>query len=272
MGRGHIQYRLPASDREVWVVFSAFYNYRLPDGTLLSVDQQAAWCPHCRTFVLGERIKTVDQMEQRITELRNPSGELKELLAFVGTSVEKELADLHRRIEWRRGRVTPARCLHCGTPQIVPLPNSRSFAHPDTGATVIVESNGWTDLPPHIQDFTPEGEQLPGPLTQAENMIALHARLDMQLDAGATTEDLIAAGYSQKSGDQMCRGSSTKFQCSNCQRWFDEVIDTSIDTRLCWRCGRGSTPQGVVQQSPGLAGRGAPQPANPGLPTSAHEP
>jgi hypothetical protein len=76
MGRGYIQYRLPATGRDVWVLFSAFYNYRMPDGSLLSVNQQPAWCPQCGDFVLGECIQSVEQMEQRARELRNASEEL----------------------------------------------------------------------------------------------------------------------------------------------------------------------------------------------------
>jgi hypothetical protein len=177
MGRGYVQYRLLDSDGELRVFFSAFFNYRLPRGDLLSVNQQPAWCSQCRTFAPAERIESVDRMEQRITELQNADARLLETLTFCGTTVANELADLTLRIEWRRRRINPPRCLHCGCSEIVPLPDHGPFPHPTTGETVIEAGRGFTDLPPDIQDFTPEGDPLSRPTERAEYESALAARL-----------------------------------------------------------------------------------------------
>ena len=60
-------------------------------------------------------------------------------------------------------------------------------------------------------------------------------------DEGKTTEQLIADGYRQEAEGRMCGGTSIKFQCSDCCRWFDEVTDGYLYTQFCWKCWRRGT-------------------------------
>lgn len=60
----------------------------------------------------------------------------------------------------------------------------------------------------------------------------------LRQDKGETTEKLLATGYSRVGDAQMRNGTNTKYECSNCHLWFDEVTDVYIDTQLCWRCRR----------------------------------
>lgn len=165
MGRGYIEYQLPDSKRDEWVLFSAFLNYRLPDGSTLSIGQQPAWCWACRAFVLAEELSSIASLEEEIHRLEAADPEALRTWAFVsnGEPVQDRITELHRRIEWRRGRISPPRCLHCGTLEIVPIPWTGEFPHPQTGERVIVVSSGWADAAPWIADFSPEGEQLAEP-------------------------------------------------------------------------------------------------------------
>jgi hypothetical protein len=59
MGRGFVEYHLPESGRDELVVWSAFIDYRLADGTKLHILQQPAWCPACNHFVIAEEVPSV---------------------------------------------------------------------------------------------------------------------------------------------------------------------------------------------------------------------
>ncbi|MDB5306890.1 MAG: hypothetical protein JWO38_1092 [Gemmataceae bacterium] len=157
MGRGFIEYSLPAAGRTEFVAYSAFLTYRLPDGSELPVDQQPAWCPVCMRFVLGERLPSVAELEQSLAAVQARDPQRLRMLTFVGRSVEDETAELGRRIGWRRGRVNPPRCLECGCDRILPLPPGNEFAHPATGEPVVVASSGFASTDRWVAEFTPEG-------------------------------------------------------------------------------------------------------------------
>ena len=162
MGRGFVEYHLPESKRDEWVLVSAFLNYRLPSGDKLSILQQPAWCPSCRAFVIAEELPSVESLEGEIHLLQAANPVALQTWAFVsnGAPVKGRIAELRRRIEWRRGRIRPPRCLYCGALEVVPIPASGEFRHPQTGEQVMVASSGWADTAPWVADFSPEGEHL----------------------------------------------------------------------------------------------------------------
>ena len=160
MGRGFCEYSLPASGGREFVAYSAFLDYRLADGSTLHVDQQPAWCPACGHFVLAEFIQTVAELEQSLAAVSSGDPERMRLLEFIGRSPAEEVAELTRRIEWRRGRVSPPRCLECGAVGVVPLPTSDRFAHPATGEPVALISSGFASMARWVAEFTPEGTKL----------------------------------------------------------------------------------------------------------------
>ena len=165
MGRGFVQYHLPESAREEWVLWSAFIDYRLPDGTKLHIWQQPAWCAHCRRFVIAEEIPSVEALQQEIARFRSADPDTLGTWAFVsnGAPVAERIAELSRYVQWRRGRQSPPRCLECGAVGPVPIPLVGGFAHPQTGECVVVGDSGWADTAPWFADFSPEGERLAEP-------------------------------------------------------------------------------------------------------------
>ncbi|HEY7314018.1 MAG TPA: hypothetical protein VH643_32005 [Gemmataceae bacterium] len=162
MGRGFVKYHLPESGRDEWVLWSAFIDYRLVDGTKLHILQQPAWCPTCGRFVIAEEIPSVAAFEEEIARYRSGERDTLQEWAFVsnGLPVEERVAELLRYVEWRRTRQSPPRCLKCGAIDPVPVPMSGEFAHPRTGEHVRVESSGFADCASWFAEFSPEGEKL----------------------------------------------------------------------------------------------------------------
>jgi len=161
MGRGFVEYHLPESGRDEWVLFSAFIYYHLADGTKLSILQEPAWCSACKAFVIAEVVPSVESLEEKIRGLQAGDPELLQTWAFVsnGAPVEERITELRRRIEWRRSRRSPPKCLHCGSLGSVPIPMSGEFAHPHTGERVIVGSSGFAVTDSWFAEFSSEGKQ-----------------------------------------------------------------------------------------------------------------
>jgi hypothetical protein len=162
MGRGFVEYHLPESGRDEWVLWSAFIDYRLADGTKLHIWQQPAWCPDCSRFVIAEYIPSVEELEEEIAKYRSADRDTLRTWAFVsnGSRVTERVAELLRYIEWRRRRESPPRCLECGAVSPVPIPMSGEFVHPRTGERVVVGGSGFADAAPWFAEFSPEGERL----------------------------------------------------------------------------------------------------------------
>lgn len=157
MGRGFIEYHLPDSRTDTSVLFSAFLDYLLEDGSKIHVEQQPAWCRACDSFVPAELLQPVEHLEREIARLQSwlsgrwvmPSGQRKR--------GKEMLAEVEKRLSWRRGRVSPPRCLQCGSIEVVPVPGSGEFSHPATGERVVSASSGFADAAPWFAAFSPEG-------------------------------------------------------------------------------------------------------------------
>jgi hypothetical protein len=165
MGRGYIKYHLSESAREEWVLWSAFINYRLADGSKLHILQQPAWCPACLRFVIAEDLSSVEALEEEMAQFRLAAPDTLRQWAFVsnGAPVSERIIELLRYIAWRRSRRSPPRCLECGAVDPIPIPTSGEFTHPANGQRVMVQSSGFADTEPWFADFSPEGERLPPP-------------------------------------------------------------------------------------------------------------
>lgn len=162
MGRGFTQYAFPDSgSADSIALYSAFVDYRLPDGSRLHVRQRECWCPRCDCFVFAEDVPSLTDLEAELARLMNPDEELHQVLTFLEVTIENQIAETQARIEWRRNRKTPPKCLHCGSTNITILPNvreSEEFRHPKTGQRVVVAGRGFSDAAPWRAEFTAEGD------------------------------------------------------------------------------------------------------------------
>jgi hypothetical protein len=107
---------------------------------------------------MAERVESIDELQDEIERLRNPDDEESQMIAFIGTPVDERIAELESRIIWRQNRKSPAKCLHCGSTKIVPIPDAQEFAHPSTGERVVVAGRGFASTDEWHAEFTPEGD------------------------------------------------------------------------------------------------------------------
>lgn len=165
MGRGFIEYHLPELGHNEWVLFSAFIDYRLADGSKLHIRQQSAWCRACQRFVVAEEVPSIEALEEEIARFHAADPHTLKMWEFVsnGAPVEERVVELLRYVAWRKERRSPPRCLECGAVDPVTIPESGEFAHPATGVRVVVGSSGFAATAPWIADFTPEGERVTKP-------------------------------------------------------------------------------------------------------------
>jgi hypothetical protein len=164
------------------VLLSAFIEYRLADGTKLPILQQPAWCPACGRFVIAEWVPSTEELEEEISKFRSADRDTLQMWAFVSNeaSVGERIAELTRRIEWRRARQSPPRCLECGSLGSVPIPATGEFSHPHTGERVVVGDSGWADTAAWFAEFSPEGEQLREGEEKGSGLMSSHINELMQ--------------------------------------------------------------------------------------------
>src|SRR6186713_1109976 len=102
-------------------LFDVLRSYKLQgDEYRLAIQQAFAWCPDCRHVVHTERLDNVPTLEAELDESSSLGKELYAELASPSDgswqkTKERHVNDLRRRIEWRRSRVAPPRCLECGS-------------------------------------------------------------------------------------------------------------------------------------------------------------
>jgi hypothetical protein len=161
MGRAYTQYSFPDSGTEnAYVLYSAFLNYRLPDGSLLHVQQKECWCATCNCFLMGEHVPDVWELEIEISHLLNPDRDTQVLIAVMGRPVEELLEEIRARIRWRKTREAPAKCLKCSSTEIIFVPDSNEFRHPKIGERVLVVGHGFASTTIWHAEFTTEGDMI----------------------------------------------------------------------------------------------------------------
>ena len=143
MGRGYTQFGFPDSNAEdTFALYSAFLYYRMPDGSLLHVRQKVCWCPVCEQLDMAEQIPSLVELEAELAKLLDPDEEQLRLIAFTQEPLEELISEARARIEWRRHRKSPARCLRCGSTDLTHIPDQNEFPHPKTGERVVVVGRG----------------------------------------------------------------------------------------------------------------------------------
>ena len=146
--------------------------YEFEDGTRLDVHTTPAWCRACGGLTHGERIDSLARIDQQIADLNDPSSELyrftqRSLLPELDDLVPKDkfrldqLAEAHKRRDWRHRRTSPPRCIRCGSTDVVILPIGEAVPHPAGAGTIEVRWIGMCSTSFNEWFFTPEGERIP---------------------------------------------------------------------------------------------------------------
>jgi ferredoxin len=146
--------------------------YELSPGVTINVHAEPVWCYDCAGISEGERIESTEEIERRILDLQDDNSELGRMLlapiipelmpGFAAKFRDERLAAERQRLEWRRHRVSPPKCIVCGSTRLLALPDGQPVAHPSGTGSIVVRcvgmcSTGWNEW-----FFTPEGDRIPG--------------------------------------------------------------------------------------------------------------
>lgn len=153
---GYVEFRVDNEAESVFICFYSTVNYRLADGTLLYIEQKAAWCNACQSFGTAEAIPSIDELHSRIAELKAPN----QATYFVHGSddgIREAIKETGVRLAWRETRQSLARCLTCGSADIVPVLFDQDQTCVIQGKKLILIGRGFADTEPWIAEFTSEG-------------------------------------------------------------------------------------------------------------------
>jgi hypothetical protein len=131
----------------------------------MDLEATPGWCRRCGGVADVERVEPVAEIERELAELRDPGSERYRAFRRVRA---KLIAGLERRRLWRAGRRSPARCLSCGSADVVAFPMNEAVPHPAGDGTVEARCIGFCRVAPHGWLFTAEGERIASTPAAAE--------------------------------------------------------------------------------------------------------
>jgi hypothetical protein len=93
--------------------------YCLEDGYRIVMPSIIAWCENCKAVVKAEQVPDDSLIEARIDQVE--SGSLDEFLRLDDQKRVKEIEYHKRVLAWRKSRISPAKCLVCGSSEFTEL-------------------------------------------------------------------------------------------------------------------------------------------------------
>ncbi len=155
-------------------LYDILRSYDLGDGykSAVTIRRQYAWCHQCQQTVSAELLEDLPSLEAELTQANGRGEEFYSGFAFGNTWEEEKiryLDDLKQRISLRKARVAPPKCLDCGSPNIIGMPESdgdddegpivQPIEHPGCGGTLTITSIGLA-LNRAWFFYTPEGDKI----------------------------------------------------------------------------------------------------------------
>ncbi|HSZ58994.1 MAG TPA: hypothetical protein VK797_25360 [Tepidisphaeraceae bacterium] len=139
--------------------------YRLTDESRLRLQVWPASCFRCGRFTEAERIETLEELDAKLAQLRDPErrGLILPQLRFADPLlIEQLIGQCELRRAWRQTRVSPAKCIECGSTEICLLSGNEPISHPcGVGELVVrISLSGGISIRYEIL-VTPEGDRLP---------------------------------------------------------------------------------------------------------------
>ena len=137
---------------------SAGLHYLWPDGRRLDMRTVPVWCLQCDQVREGEQVEALAAIDDQVAGLRDANRP--EYCWFSGPGRRRILKELTRRREWRLARVSPARCVACGSTEILALWQGQPVVHPSQPLTIIARDRGLCVVDRTERAFTPEGVRI----------------------------------------------------------------------------------------------------------------
>ena len=151
-----------------WHGSRGFY-YEFADTTNLELRSRIAWCCNCFEFIDAEWIPSLEVIESELAELNDPTSFRASSFASTEQPFDKSpfierLAELYaeakveaaKRIEWRKTRKSPPRCLICGDTEVRFPGENQMIDIPGRGAAM-VQCMGMCSTEFSNWFYTPEG-------------------------------------------------------------------------------------------------------------------
>jgi hypothetical protein len=140
--------------------------YELEDGSHIDVRSRPVWCRRCGDFTDGESIESLDEIDRQLADLVDPRSELyrlaqRSLIRPRGRFRRHWIELTKQRRQWREQRLSPPRCLLCGSTDLVSLPEGVEVPNPRGAGTVVLSVIGHCSTWFNEWFFTPEGERIP---------------------------------------------------------------------------------------------------------------
>ena len=114
-------------------------SYSISDKAHLTIRQRCAFCKQCSQVVRAEYIPTTEVIETELAEAKT-------------LNAEEWIPDLLSYLDWRKTRVSPPRCLECGSTEIILSEiderddddDIERIKHPDCGGTITISPRGFS--------------------------------------------------------------------------------------------------------------------------------
>jgi hypothetical protein len=142
--------------------------YELADGTHVDVRSQPVWCRRCGKFTDGEEIELLEEIDQQIADIQDPTSELYRMTKDTFPTADgrprfrPHFTDLLRqRRRWLSGRESPPKCLECGSTGIVVFRESERAENPCGPGWVEITVTGLCSTSFNNRFYTPEGDRIP---------------------------------------------------------------------------------------------------------------
>jgi len=154
--------------------------YEFSETDRLDLHTALIWCYRCESFSDGEYLSTVEEIDQQMRDLHDPSSMLyciildgvhcdaireqfgeESVAEWRADRLQEKTAELERRRRWREGRMSPPKCIQCGTTRIVPLTFEGPIPNPCGDGIIQVDVVGHCSTDFNNWYYTPEGDRIP---------------------------------------------------------------------------------------------------------------
>src|SRR5690606_6177850 len=105
-----------------WSIFrlQGLFTYCLPDGSYAWIDRDFRWCNGCEGFSAVERLPDEHELTLSLENAKNEHN-------------KKHIRENEAAIEWRKLRMSPPKCLYCGSSDIL---ETDPVKHPGCGGKI----------------------------------------------------------------------------------------------------------------------------------------
>ena len=132
--------------------------YECSESDRLELRSVPVWCRRCGECTTGEDLSSVEQIDAQLRDLYDPTSQL---YRMTQPFLQERLTELQWRRRWRETRLSPPRCIRCGSADILPLPIGERVPNPAGEGELQIDCVGMCSTSFNEWFFTPEGDRIP---------------------------------------------------------------------------------------------------------------